>query len=98
MVAIIAVVVAIKVVIVFAAAVIAVPIAIEEALAVMVRSHPAGADIRRPGPISGMPFIVPAYGIPVACHPDEPRAGTCHNPLHPQGRRRADGDSDRNLA
>jgi hypothetical protein len=95
----IAVAVAVPVMVVFALAAIAVPVAIKEALSVMVRRHPACARINCASPVSGMPLIVSSHWIPVAFHPDEFRAWTSRqNPNHPRGRWRADSNSDRNLA
>lgn len=46
-----------------------VPVTAVKLAALITRSDPGSARIRRPGPISTMPPIAMAYGIPVPVHP-----------------------------
>jgi hypothetical protein len=92
------VVVAVPSMVVFPPAGIAIPIAIEEALPVMMRRHPPRARISRASPVSRMPPIAVSDYILITVHPDIFGAGTWRpNPNHPRRRRRADSDSDGNL-
>ena len=68
---VIAVVVAIPSVVVINVAVRAIPIAGVESLAVMTRSDPTRAFVRRAGPIAFMPTIASAAWIPISVNPDE---------------------------
>src|SRR5450432_1289013 len=90
--------VAVPLVIVGPAAVIAFPVAFDEALAIVARDHPDGAGVRWSSPVTVMPFVTVSNRIPVAVHPDESRAGSSGpDPNHPWRRRRADPNADRNL-
>jgi hypothetical protein len=66
--------VAVPMMVVVAPAVIALPVPIKEALAIMVRTNPTCARIRRTSPVSGMPPVVASHRIPVSFHPYEFRA------------------------
>ena len=66
----IAVVVTVPVVIVFKAAVVAVPIAAVEAATFMARAYPARAGIRRPSPVAPVPNVMAIHGIPITVNPD----------------------------
>jgi hypothetical protein len=63
---IVPVVVVVPTVVVPSLAVVAIPIACKELLSVMARSHPVGALIRRPGPVSLVPTVAASIGEPVA--------------------------------
>ena len=67
-------------------ATLAIPVAFKEALSIMMRFHPACAGERRTGPISGVPFIVVGYRVPVATHPNIIGAGASW--LNPKGWRK----------
>jgi hypothetical protein len=67
----IAVVVAVRMMIVLHPASLTLPIASEIPLAIVVRRHPASSPIRRASPISFMPLVVAADWIPIAVHPDK---------------------------
>jgi len=91
---VVAVLIAVPTMIVFEPAAIAIPVAGEEPLAIMMRCNPYGAGIRRLAPIAGMPFVMVTDWIPVAVNPNKLRAGSgrpyCN---HTRRRRRADSDS-----
>lgn len=73
---------------------VAVPVPCEKLLAVVMRLHPPGACIGRTRPIAFMPFVVVAYGIPVAAYPDEVRARTSgHHANHARWRGRANSNA-----
>ena len=56
------------------AAMIAVPVAGEIFVTVMMRNDPVRAHVRRSSPIAVMPPVMPTHGIPIAFHPDIIRA------------------------
>lgn len=90
---------AIPAVVVFDAAVVAFPIACEEALSVVMRADPSSALVGRPSPIASMPSIVPVYRIPVAFYPEEVWAWAVWADSNDTRRRRGpDADSDGNLS
>lgn len=92
------VVVMVPAVVVLEAAVVAVPIAGEVALAIVMRRDPTRARIRRTRPITLVPLVAMPDGIPVAFHPNEIGPGSRWNDRQHAGRRRrSDLDSDRNL-
>ena len=95
----IAVMAAIPSVIVFHAAVIAFPITREKLCAIVVRADPVSTFIRRTGPVSVMPAITAADGIPISVHPGKAGSGSsgmhCHNT---RWRGRSDPDADANLS
>ena len=71
----VAIVVAVPFVVVVAPAVVSVPVAVEKALAVMMRRHPTCALVGRTGPISGMPAVMAVYRMPITVNPGIRRAG-----------------------
>ena len=84
--------------IVLYAATFAFPIAVIEAFAIVARPDPAGAFIRRPGPVALMPAVMAANGIPVTANPDELRSGLSGKHCnHARRRWRANSDADRDL-
>ena len=84
----------VPVVIVVKSAMVSVPVAREELLAVMVRSHPPSALVWGPRPITSMPLVVRSVRIPITVYPNEVRAWTARlNANHPGLRRRANSDS-----
>ena len=92
------VVVMVPAVVVFEAAAVAVPVAHEITLAVMMRGDPAGARVGRLRPIAGVPLVVVTYWIPVAFDPDVALGrGRRWRRDHPRGWWRANLDSDRDL-
>ena len=95
----VAVVMFVELVVVVATAVIAVPVAFIEALAIVARTYPARACVRRPGPIPVMPPIVAAHWIPISFHPDEFGTGTRRKHADYTWRRRgSDSNADGYLA
>ncbi|SPF52975.1 exported hypothetical protein [Candidatus Sulfopaludibacter sp. SbA4] len=95
---VVAVVVAVPMVIVFQAAMIAVPVTGEEPLTIVMRHHPASPLIRRPGPIAGMPPVAASHRIPIAIKPHIAGArGDRPDTDNARRRRWADTDPDRNL-
>lgn len=96
--AMIAVMLAVPSVIVFYAAVVAIPVTCVKAFAVVARANPAGAGVWRPRPVAFMPSITAANGIPVTADPDEVRSGLIGKHCdHSWGRWRADLDADCDL-
>jgi hypothetical protein len=88
----------IPMVVVIAPAVVAVPIAGEVSAPVVTRGYPPGVRVNGAGPVTGVPFIVIAHGIPVAIHPHEVRARPRRlDADDARGRGRANLDSNRNL-
>jgi hypothetical protein len=90
---------AIPMVIVLNPAAVALPVAFKEALPVVMRPYPARAHVRRTSPVTGVPPVVAAEGIPITIHPDVTltranRADTEHS----RRRRRPDPHSDGNLS
>jgi hypothetical protein len=83
----------IPMVIVLKTATIPIPIPYKILTTVMMRCNPARAHVRRPCPVSLVPFVVPSYRIPIALDPDEIRArGRRKNSNHTGSRRRPDID------
>ena len=66
--------VSIPMVIVLKTAMIAFPIPYKKLSTVMMRCNPTSAHIRRPSPVTLVPFIMPSNRIPIAIDPDEIRA------------------------
>lgn len=96
---IITVVSAIRVVIVFDAAMVAIPVSGEELLAIVTRSDPAGAFIRRTRPIARVPAIAAVHGVLITVYPNVTgtwSCGTDHN--DPRRRRRSDANAYANLS
>ena len=94
----VAVTIAIPFVPVFKAASISFPITVIESLTVMARPDPPSALIRRPGPITPMPSVTPAHGIPITFNPYEFRSRTWgKNVNHARSGRRTNSDTDRDL-
>jgi len=80
-------------------AAIAFPVTVIESLAVVTGTNPMSTAIWWPRPISVMPLVMVPDGVPVAIYPKELRTrGDRPNPNRSGGRRRADSNSDRNLA
>lgn len=95
----VAVVVFVPAMVVFEAAAVAVPVAGEEALAVVTRGDPTGAGVGRPGPITVMPSPTMADGVPIAVHPDKIGSGRdWPDAEHTRRRWRSDLNSNGNLA
>jgi len=96
---VVAVVIFIPPVIMLYAAVTSVPITAIEAFAVMARSDPARALVGWPGPVTFMPPITAAGGIPVTANPDEVRTGLLGNYRdHPWRGWRKNPDANRDLS
>ena len=93
----IAVVVVIPVVVVFETTVRTVPIPGVEAPAVVTRSDPMRALIRRARPVAPMPDIVAAYGIPIAIDPEVAGSGTGRHNVMARRRRRSNLNADGHL-
>ena len=77
--AVIALMIVIPFMVMFDAAVIALPIAVIEALSIVARADPTCTFIRRPAPIAFMPAIVACNGIPIAANPNKVGSGLCGN-------------------
>jgi hypothetical protein len=74
-------------------AAIAFPVSWEEALSVVMRSHPKRAAIRRTSPVASMPFVMVSHRIPIALDPGEVGTGTAwHGVTHAWRRRRPNSD------
>ncbi len=94
----VAIMIAVPAMVVFETAAIALPVARKEALSIMTRCNPDRTCVRWASPVSGMPPIMVAHGIPIALDPNKVRARTYRlNPNDPRGRRRTDPHSDGNL-
>ena len=94
----VAIVVMVPAVVVFEAAMIALPVAFEELATVIARTDPAGTLVRRPSPVSPVPTVVTAHGIPVALDPDVVwRWAHWRHDNRTGRRRRANPDADRDL-
>ena len=62
-------------------------------------NYPVRADIGSAGPITGVPFVVVANGVPVALNPNVLGSGSYRADRQDSwGRRRSDSDPDRYLA
>src|SRR6185369_3324824 len=84
--------------IVAVSATIAIPIAFVEHSAFIAWPDPTRAAVGRTRPISVVPSVSPAIGIPVAVYPDVSKPGTAWlNPDDPWRRRSPNSDSDRDL-
>ena len=68
--------VAIPMVVMLMTAAFAFPVSWEEPLSVVMRPHPMRADIRGPGPVASMPFVMVSHRIPIALDPGEVGTGT----------------------
>ena len=85
--------VTIPMVVMLAAATIAFPVSLEEALAVVMRPHPLRTGIRRTGPVAIMPSVMVSDRIPVALNPGEVGTGMVWNGVNDARRwRRPDSD------
>jgi hypothetical protein len=85
----------IPMVIVLKTATIPIPIPYEKLPTIMMRWNPTRAHVRRPCPVSLVPFVVPPDRIPIALDPDEFRArGRRKNANHTRRRRRPDINPD----
>jgi hypothetical protein len=74
---------AVPVMVVFAPATLAIPVAGIETAAFVARTHPMCAAIWSTSPISSMPLVVASHGIPVSIHPYKFRAWPWReNPNH----------------
>ena len=92
--AIIAVVVAVPAMVMFAPAAIAFPVTIPVAIPFISRCNPTCAGVNRAGPVSFMPSIVASHWVPIAFNPNEVRPGPWGvNPYDARGRGRADPNS-----
>src|SRR5579863_10200468 len=89
----VAIVITIPPVLVLASSVVTVPIAFIIAASLVTRTHPAGACVRRPGPVALMPDIAPVHRIPIPIDPRVTRAGDGGR-RHCDGRRRGRTDRD----
>jgi hypothetical protein len=86
---------AVPAMVVFDSAAAAIPIACKVLLSIMTRLHPASALVSRTGPVSVVPSVVVAIGVPIAAYPQIARArapGLVSH--HPYRRRRTDSHSD----
>jgi hypothetical protein len=91
MLTIIAVMLAVPMMVVFAAAALAIPVAAIEALSLVARTDPACAAIWRTSPVPAMPMVAAPHRIPVSFHPCEFRTWPRReNPDHPRRWRRSD--------
>ena len=81
----------------FKSAAVAVPIAAVIESALEARTDPVRAGIWNTGPVTFVPAVMPAYGIPVAFNPDKIRARRrwCNN--HSRRRWRTNPDANTNL-
>jgi hypothetical protein len=71
------------------------PVALEEALTVMMRPDPDRSDVRWAGPIARVPLVMVSHWIPVTRHPSPFWAG--RGRLHrdqPWGRRRSNSHAN----
>src|SRR5882672_11675249 len=96
---VVAIVMLVPVMVVFEAAVRAVPISAIETLAIMVPGDPMSALIGRTRPVAGMPNVTVVYRIPVAINPHvfRPRRHGA-NTQNPDRWRCANANADLNLA
>ena len=98
-VAIIAVVIPVPAMFMFAPAVIAFPVAIQIAIPFISRCNPTCAGVSRARPVSGMPSVVAPHWIPIAVNPDVGRTGPNRpNAHHARGRRRPNPNAQGYLA
>jgi hypothetical protein len=98
-VAVITVVIMIPFVAVLETSMITVPIAGVVVTALVTRSNPARAGVGRPRPVTLMPAVMTALGIPVTTDPDEFRPGLFgKHGDDARRRRRTDADTDRYLS
>jgi hypothetical protein len=78
---------------------VAFPVTVIEPLPVMSRTYPVRARIRWERPIPVMPTVMVSGRVPIPIYPVVSRTGGSRPDMHDsRGRRRADPDSDRNLA
>ena len=94
---VIAVMVAIPVMVVIEAAMRTIPVAGVEPAAFMARTDPMRAGVRWTSPISFMPNVTAACGIPVALYPNEFGTRANRDDVVPRRWWRPDLDSDRDL-
>ncbi len=95
----IAVALAVPAMVVFDAAVFALPVAIEKPCAVMMWSYPNRTTVGRPSPIARVPPVVMSHRIPISIYPDEARPGSDGSDRkRAWRRRRSDLNPDGNLA
>jgi hypothetical protein len=91
--------IAIPAMIVGSSAVVAVPVALEVALAIVTRFHPSCTGVGRTGPVSVVPSVVVACRVPVASYPEIVIARTLGLNSHYTDRRgRADCHTDGDLS
>lgn len=77
-------------------AAIAFPVACKELLSIVMRFHPARAGVGWASPVSVVPLIMVAHGVPVAPEPNIASAGTSWLNFHDtRAWWRADSHSDR---
>jgi len=67
----------IPMVIVLKTATIPIPKPYKKLSPVMMRRNPTSAPVRRPSPVTLVPFVVPSYRIPIPLHPQELRIWPC---------------------
>jgi len=80
-------------------AAIAIPVAVIVAFSIMTRFHPSCAVVRWTSPVSVVPPVVVAHGVPIAAYPSIAGARTSWlNSDHTYGWRRADSHSDGKLS
>ena len=94
---VIAVVVMIPVMVMAEAATRTIPVAGVEADSFMVMANPAGTGVGRASPITLVPNVVAAHGIPVTVNPGVLGSGANWNHIMPRRGRRPNLDSDRDL-
>jgi hypothetical protein len=90
--------IAIPMVVMLATAAIGLPVSLEEALSVVMRSYPMGASIRRTRPVARMPFVMVPDWIPISLYPHEVGIRTRrHGVSHARGWRWPDSDAYGNI-
>lgn len=70
------------------------PVALEEALTVMMRRDPDRADVGWAGPIARVPLVMVPHWIPVTRHPNRFWAGRGRLHYHSRGRRRSNSHAN----
>jgi hypothetical protein len=84
----------VRVVVVFNAAAVALPVAGVISFAIVARFNPMCSLIRWPSPIAFVPFVMLAHRIPISRHSHAPRSRTWGNNCNnPRWRRGSDNDS-----
>jgi hypothetical protein len=80
------------------AAVLSFPIALKEPLSIVTGHDPVSSDVRRPSPITIVPFVVVSNRVPIALDPEKVGPGACRAEVNDTRRRRGtNSDSNRHL-